>query len=736
MRKRKRLLGVMLIIAALVIMTLPVSEADAASSASDFVMEGSTLVKYRGTEKNVSVPDTVEVIGESAFEDKTGIELVVLSNSVKRIEAYAFWGCDSLDTVVLGKGLKEIGDYAFAGCKGLKQISVPANVTAIGAQAFGDCVNMTDISIPVETVKIHESAFDGCAKLTFHCQEGSAADIFAQAFYEKQKEMPEYEDIPGYDKEDESGNQEESIPSTPLANTTPTPQSTTVPMETYGNSLGSTHVVGNRAVVFLDAGNLSVKQGTEQKTEEVQKTEQSPEETQEAVKPEMITEAIPKYTIVDGSIVADQAYYRDNELERLLLSEGILEIGEFSFARSSLKEIFIPDGVTDIAFGAFYHCDNLKEVIIPDTVCNVAPMAFAKTGWVENFLQDDSEDDFLVSGGVLIAYRGNNTEVSVPEGVRVIAAEVFQGHKEIESLKLPESVRVIGEAAFEDCTGLKTIQLNQGVEKIKDRAFCGVPNANVSIPATVKELGLRAFDGVETELEGERPEQSYEPSATRLSNESYRVMTAEKEDNITAESNKGNSTSGVTVIGQEGACARLEGADKTYELTISRVEDESVLRKAWERAREEAMPESMEIYEWKLTDSSGIPLTKLGRQMLTVIIPVQDTFLGKELKVVTTDRNGQLEAVAAKRVLLNGKEALSIQTSHLSLIGIYSVGEAEEEVLEEAEVFLQAAAAPGVKDSGRMDFAVHLAGTALLFTGGFLCIPANRKKKTESDDNL
>ena len=117
MKRRKRPIGVLLIIAALIIMQLPVSEAEAAtSSASDFRIEGSTLVKYRGTEKSVSVPDTVQTIGKGAFEDNTNVELVVLPNSVKEIEAYAFWGCDRLDTVVLGRGLKAVGDYAFAGC--------------------------------------------------------------------------------------------------------------------------------------------------------------------------------------------------------------------------------------------------------------------------------------------------------------------------------------------------------------------------------------------------------------------------------------------------------------------------------------------------------------------------------------------------------------------------------------------------------------------------------------------
>jgi len=195
MRKRKRLCGVLIMIAALILMTLPVSEADAASSASDFIMEGNILVKYKGTEKDVSVPDDVKVIGESAFENNTILERVVLPKSVEKIEPYAFWGCDNLATVTLGKGLTAVGDFAFTGCKGLKEMTIPSKVTNIGIQAFADCVNMTDITIPKETTIIHETAFDGCAKLKIHYEQGSVAHGYALNFYEKQKEMPEYEDV-------------------------------------------------------------------------------------------------------------------------------------------------------------------------------------------------------------------------------------------------------------------------------------------------------------------------------------------------------------------------------------------------------------------------------------------------------------------------------------------------------------------------------------------------------------
>ena len=115
MRRKKRIFGVLMIVAALIIMQLPVSEADAATSASDFVIQAGTLLKYRGFEKDVTIPGTVEVISKDAFEQNTNIESVFIPNSVKRIEPYAFWWCDNLHTVTLGTGLTEVGDYAFAG---------------------------------------------------------------------------------------------------------------------------------------------------------------------------------------------------------------------------------------------------------------------------------------------------------------------------------------------------------------------------------------------------------------------------------------------------------------------------------------------------------------------------------------------------------------------------------------------------------------------------------------------
>ena len=672
MRNKKRILGVLMIVTALIIMQLPVSEADAATSASDFVMEGSTLVRYRGIEKNVSIPDTVEVIGEGAFEDNVNIELVVLSNSVKRIEPYAFWGCTNLDTVVLGRGLTAVGDYAFAGCTGLEQMSVPDNVSTIGIGAFSGCVNLKNISITAATVDIHETAFDGCYQVKFSCDKGTVADRYAEWFYERQKEMPEYEDNPSYD------------PSDPPAST-PYPTVTPPPAESTGQVLGSTWVVGDSAVVLIN-NTIPHVYGGRQYSDTLPDTET--EQGPLASMTDDLSNGLAKFTVVDGKTIADFAYYRSSRLRDNELPAGINEIGQFSFARSSLTGVVVPEGVTDISYGAFYHCDFLSDVALPESVRHVEPKAFEYTAWVRNFLNGESDGgDFLIEGGVLIAYRGSGASVTVPEGVRVIAAEVFAGHGEITEVNLPDSLLVIGEAAFENCGSLETIHFGMSVEEILDRAFLGTRAAagTATVPFTVEKLGLKAFGSAELFFEGMKPELTHEKSAERLSNFSYRVYPDQAFD-----------FGGVTVTGVEGAKATLSSGVDSYRLNIAVPEDTEPMAQACRRAFGVEPPSDMAVYELTLTDSSEIPLTKLGTQTLTVILPVPAQLKGQNLKLLSLDRNGQAEAVPAERVSLDGTEAVRFQVKYLSLVGIYGAGTAgaQDDLMEVSEDIQSLSASP------------------------------------------
>ena len=425
MNHKKWMAVIALAVTALILTHLPVSEADAAASASDFQTQGSTLVKYRGTEERVTIPDTVEVVGESAFENNQKVQFVVIPKSVKRLDAYVFWGCNNLEEVVLGKGLTAVDEYSFAGCTGLKQITIPENVQSIDAQAFAGCINLTDINIPATVTGIAEDAFLNCDNVTIHADEGSVAAQFSQKLAEQKNRDPLVTAAPvqtptAVSRPDTQATTE------PVSTTTPAPVATPVP----GNVLGSTIVVGNHALVMVHPGEEKVQQGYTE-----------PEAGQETGEEQDITAE------TENGKIPEWMYYRNQSVSAVTIPEGTTEIGRFAFSRSSLRTVTIPEGVTVIDYAAFYHCDNLDNVVLPDTVNTVGAKAFTHTGWLDDF-EENSMDDFLISGDILVAYKGNLPEVVIPDGVRVIAEEAFRNHTELKKVHLPASVTDIGNDAF------------------------------------------------------------------------------------------------------------------------------------------------------------------------------------------------------------------------------------------------------------------------------------------------
>jgi hypothetical protein len=721
-KKNRKLLGVFLIIIALVIMQLPRSEADAATtSASDFKIEGTTLVKYTGTAQSVEVPNTVDTIGETAFEENLNIVKVTLPNSVKKIEAYSFWGCDNLETVVLGSGLTCVDDYAFANCKGLQSMTLPSNIKSIGIMAFEDCVNLTDITIPVQTTEIHETAFEGCPHVVIHSESGSYADKYAQELYERQLEMPEYEDVSDYQPDSTVTVVVDPTPDTDNTDAASDDSSSSgssasgTGQDTVGNVIGSTKVVGNQAVVFIDNTAPTVMSGIPDDSTAAQN--QTSSDTS-IVGNTAANSIYPKYTIVNSDTVADQAYYRSTKLSDVSLPSVINEIGEFAYARSSITELTVPEGVETIGYGAFYHCDNLNSVSLPSTLTCVEPKAFTHSAWVDSFLEGITGDsDFLISGNVLVAYRGNAAEVYVPDGVYLIAGEAFYGHDEITKLTLPDSLKTIGEGAFEGCSSLLDVSFGSNIEAVKDRAFAECGLSQVSLPQSLKTVGIGAFDdSVNVTYEGSAPTVTHELSAERLSNENYRKTVQDTE------------AAGVTVKGDNEAYARLEGAVRRYTLTITDDEGRDTLNNAFLKSTGKALPDDTMVVDMTLTDNSDIEITKLGKQALIVTLTLPEDFAGKAVSVVTTDRNGQLESVQSERVSSYGKDCIRITTTHLSAFGIYSDGTAlDEETVIEDTTDISSLSAPVQEKTGVLDFlsripyrmilsaALMLAGVVFIF---------------------
>lgn len=104
---------------------------------------------------------TVTSIGNSAFQDCSGLTGVVIPNSVTTIGGGAFEH-SGLVSVVIPNSVTSIEYSTFSGCTGLMSCQIGNSVTTIGEGAFKECTALTDITIPNSVIIIGNSAFSYC----------------------------------------------------------------------------------------------------------------------------------------------------------------------------------------------------------------------------------------------------------------------------------------------------------------------------------------------------------------------------------------------------------------------------------------------------------------------------------------------------------------------------------------------------------------------------------------------
>ena len=130
------------------------------SDLDNFVIEDTTLVKYKGAEKCIMIPNGIEVIGPGAFSAHKELKGVEFPKSLKTIGNSAFINCSSLAEVKFTEGLRTIGLGAFYGCHALSSLEFPESLQTLGPRAFGDCTALEGtVYLPQPTV-INEDSFD------------------------------------------------------------------------------------------------------------------------------------------------------------------------------------------------------------------------------------------------------------------------------------------------------------------------------------------------------------------------------------------------------------------------------------------------------------------------------------------------------------------------------------------------------------------------------------------------
>ncbi|MBQ6661362.1 MAG: leucine-rich repeat protein [Clostridia bacterium] len=127
----------------------------------------------------VFIPDTVVLIGNSAFEGCAALTSVTMAGSSSHflsIGENAFKGCGSLSNITLPGSVNSIGNSAFENCIGLSEIVLPYRINLISGNAFAGCSGLQSITVYSLVKSISENAFNGCDNLSSVHYDGNETE--------------------------------------------------------------------------------------------------------------------------------------------------------------------------------------------------------------------------------------------------------------------------------------------------------------------------------------------------------------------------------------------------------------------------------------------------------------------------------------------------------------------------------------------------------------------------------
>lgn len=116
-----------------------------------------------GCLKTVCIPNSVRVIGCSAFRGCICLESVVIPYGVETIEYGVFEHCHSLSSVHIPSSVKYIERNAFRGCINLRSIYLPNSIEKIGISSF--------YGLYLESIIIPQNSIERFKKLLPRCKD-------------------------------------------------------------------------------------------------------------------------------------------------------------------------------------------------------------------------------------------------------------------------------------------------------------------------------------------------------------------------------------------------------------------------------------------------------------------------------------------------------------------------------------------------------------------------------------
>ncbi|MFA5522757.1 MAG: leucine-rich repeat domain-containing protein [Tissierellales bacterium] len=168
------------------------------------------------------------------------------------------------------------------------------------------------------------------------------------------------------------------------------------------------------------------------------------------------------------------------------------------------KTISLPDSIKSIGDNAFYSCRSLVSFHVPKSLEKIGDNVFTNCNSLEVITIDQEASNYTVLDGILYSKDltslvycpplKNITHLAMPDTVKVIERNAFNGNGYIKRIDFSSALVEIGTTAFKDCVSLVELVLPDGLERINPSAFWSCKALeSIKIPSSVTYIGEQVF---------------------------------------------------------------------------------------------------------------------------------------------------------------------------------------------------------------------------------------------------
>ena len=485
----------------------------------------------------VSFGNSVDSIGHRAFANCNALESIELPNSLKTISSEAFLDCRSVSSLTFGNSLETIGERAFRNCKLLESISLPNTITRIGASAFETCDKVLTVTLGSRLKTIENGTFKYCRSLESITIPNSVKEISSEAFYDCYKLATvvlgdSIESIKqnafGYIGNSNSESTKVYIPSLdwlfrvnieefqnehlfqdiyigqqPLTTITIPDNFTEAPiLKLLYNSCISSLNTGDGLKILPKGESRNITQVT--LGSNVTKVEaEFPEAyivlSNNATPPVITEKTFPKCMFDNG---AEGVVVLLNANDQKAYSKAKVWEGMQMSNQSNQVAVQVssPGSIgTDLALGLRMPVAKVVGLTVSGEINEQDIMQMNKN--MMSLLYLDLSDA-IVDNIPDDAFNGKQQLLSLvlPKTTKVVGNSAFKGCNGIEELQMPMDVTEIGDEAFTG-TSIRSMDFNYALKKIGNRAFANTPLKEISFQNKVESIGNEAFYGCNLEQE-------------------------------------------------------------------------------------------------------------------------------------------------------------------------------------------------------------------------------------------